>query len=187
MFKGSIGYIHVVVFPPSFWRWDIEVPFIIFAFTDVTSNLNFRDTVTCLLALLEQPTGWSWNFILVACNFEMNSEALRKPSSHWSENSTQIRRESRYYNVKNILSRVGVTIKRRFGLGDWIYWPLIHSYTWGLRQYSAIADLHTFTIHRYTRSSRILATDSSQSHWHFRAHVKSSCHSLIPFLAISSQ
>jgi hypothetical protein len=51
--------------------------------------------------------------------------------------------------------------------------------------YSAIADLHTlqFTVaHALGFSvftSRILATDISQSHCNFKLHSKSSCHSLI--------
>jgi hypothetical protein len=62
-----------------------------------------------------------------------------------------------------------VTCKAGFGLGDWIYWHLIHT-TRDYRQYSAITDLHTvqFTItHALGFSvftSRILATDLSQSH-----------------------
>jgi hypothetical protein len=53
--------------------------------------------------------------------------------------------------------------------------------------YNAIADLHTlqFTVtHALGFSvftSRILATDLSQSHCHFKSHMKSSFHSLIPF------
>jgi hypothetical protein len=53
---------------------------------------------------------------------------------------------------------------------------------------SAIVDLRTlqFTVtHALELSvftSRILATDLSQSHCNFKSHMKSSCHSLIPFL-----
>jgi hypothetical protein len=56
------------------------------------------------------------------------------------------------------------------------------------RQYSTIAILHTlqFTVtHALGLSvftSRILATGLSQSHCNFKSHVKSSGHSLIPFL-----
>jgi hypothetical protein len=46
-----------------------------------------------------------------------------------------------------------------------------------------------FPVHRYTHTlgfsvltSRILATVLSQSHSNFKSHMKSSCHSLIPFL-----
>jgi hypothetical protein len=55
-------------------------------------------------------------------------------------------------------------------------------------KYSAIAILHTFQFtvaHALGFSfftSRILETDLSQCHYHFKSHVKSSCHSLIPFL-----
>jgi hypothetical protein len=66
-----------------------------------------------------------------------------------------------------------------FGLDDWIYWHLIHS-TRYYRQYCAIAILHTFQFavtHALGFSvftSRILATDLSQSHCHFKSHKKSS-------------
>jgi hypothetical protein len=56
--------------------------------------------------------------------------------------------------------------------------------------YSAIANLHTsqFTVtHALGFSvftSRILTTDLSQSHCHFISHMKSSLHSLIPFLPL---
>jgi hypothetical protein len=56
--------------------------------------------------------------------------------------------------------------------------------------YSAIADLHTsqFTVtHALGFSvftSRILTTDLSQSHCHFKLHMEPSCHSLIPFLPL---
>jgi hypothetical protein len=87
-----------------------------------------------------------------------------------------------------ILSRVGMTYKTGFGLDDWIYSALyIHTFR-DYRQYSAVAILHTlqFTVtHALGFSvftSRILATDLSQSHCHFTSHMQSSCHSLIPFL-----
>jgi hypothetical protein len=60
------------------------------------------------------------------------------------------------------------------------------------RRYSAIADLQTsqFTVpHALGFSvftSRILATDLQQSHRHFKSHMKSSLHSLIPFLHYSA-
>jgi hypothetical protein len=50
-----------------------------------------------------------------------------------------------------------------------------------------------FTVHRYTRTrkdsqwlltTRILATDLSQPHCHFKSYIKSSCHSLVPFLPL---
>jgi hypothetical protein len=78
------------------------------------------------------------------------------------------------------------------GLDDWIYWSLIHT-TWNYRQYSTIAVLHTFQFtvaHALGFSvftSRILAPDLSQSHCHFKSHVKSSLQSRIPFLPIFSQ
>jgi hypothetical protein len=55
--------------------------------------------------------------------------------------------------------------------------------------YSAIACLHTFSSPLHTHygsvfTSRILATDLSQSHWHIKSHMKSSFHSWTPFLPL---
>jgi hypothetical protein len=61
------------------------------------------------------------------------------------------------------------------------------------RKYSAIAIQHTFRFnvtHALGFSvftSRILATDISQSHCNFKSYVKSSCRRLISFLAIILQ
>jgi hypothetical protein len=72
-------------------------------------------------------------------------------------------------------------------LDDWIYWHLTHTIR-DYEQYSTIADLHTsqFTVtHTLGFSvftSCALATDSYQSHCNFKSHMKSSLHSLIPFL-----
>jgi hypothetical protein len=58
------------------------------------------------------------------------------------------------------------------------------------RQYSAVADLHTlqFIVTHALGFSvftcRILATDLSQCHCHFKSHMKSSFHSLIPFFLL---
>jgi hypothetical protein len=58
------------------------------------------------------------------------------------------------------------------------------------RQYSSIAVLHTFqfkvthAIRFSVFTSRILATDLSQSHCHFKSHMKFSFHSPIPFLPL---
>jgi hypothetical protein len=86
--------------------------------------------------------------------------------------------------MQAILSRVGVTIRR--GL-DWMFgfiapYTFTHFGTTG--NYSAIAILHTIThaIGFSVLTSRILATDLSQSHCNFKSHVKSSLHRLIPFL-----
>jgi hypothetical protein len=74
------------------------------------------------------------------------------------------------------------------GLDDWIYFTLYIRTVRNYRQYSAIAILHTsqFTAaHALGFSvftSRILATDLSQSHCNFKSHVKSSRLRLIPFL-----
>jgi hypothetical protein len=76
-----------------------------------------------------------------------------------------------------------------FGLDDRIYWHLIHS-PGNYRQCSVIAVLRTFhftVTHALKFSiiiSRILATDLSQSHCHFKAQMKFSFHSLIPFLPL---
>jgi hypothetical protein len=80
---------------------------------------------------------------------------------------------------------VGVTYKTGSGLDDWIYWHLIHTVR-NYRQCSAIADLHTlqFTVTHSVFTSRILATDLSQSHCNFKLHMKSYCHCLIPFLPL---
>jgi hypothetical protein len=74
-----------------------------------------------------------------------------------------------------------------FGLDDCTYWHLIHT-TRDYRQYSAIAVPHTlqFTVAHALGfsvfSSRILATDLSQSHCNFKSHIKFSFRNLIPFL-----
>jgi hypothetical protein len=66
---------------------------------------------------------------------------------------------------------------------------LIHSQLGTTCNYSASADLHTvqFTVTHVLEfsvfTSRILATDLHQSHCHFKSHVNSSSHSLVPFLS----
>jgi hypothetical protein len=76
-----------------------------------------------------------------------------------------------------ILSRVWINYRRGFGLDDWIYCTLY------------AVDLHTsqFTVaHALGFSvftSRLLATDLSQSHCNFKSYMKPSLHRLIPFLA----
>jgi hypothetical protein len=74
------------------------------------------------------------------------------------------------------------------GVWDWSI-GFIASYTFtqlgDYRQYSIVADLYTlqFTVtHALGFSvftSRILATDLSQSHCHFKSYMKSSLHSLL--------
>jgi hypothetical protein len=86
-----------------------------------------------------------------------------------------------------------VTYKTGFGLNDWINCILyIHTFP-DYKQYSAITILHTFkftvthTLGFSVFTSRILATDFSQPHYHFKSHRKSSLHSLIhllPFLQL---
>jgi hypothetical protein len=80
------------------------------------------------------------------------------------------------------LSRVGVTYKTGFVLDDWIYWIFE---TRNYRQYSAIQFTVTHALRFSVFTSRILATDSSRSHCSHKSHMKSSFHSLIPFLPLS--
>jgi hypothetical protein len=78
--------------------------------------------------------------------------------------------------------------RRGFGLYDSFYCTLhIHTVR-DYRHHSAVAILHTllFTVtHALVFSvftSRILATDLSQSHCDFKSHMKSSYHRVIPLL-----
>jgi hypothetical protein len=79
-------------------------------------------------------------------------------------------------------------IRRDFRLADSIYFILYIHTVRDYKQYSSIAILHTlqFTVAHALGSSvftsRILATDLSQSHWHFKSPMKSSGHPLISFL-----
>jgi hypothetical protein len=87
----------------------------------------------------------------------------------------------------NIITRWGDLLD-----GFWIGWldllHLIHSHSSGLHaiqryRYSThfqFTVAHALGFSVFT--SRILATDLSQSHCNFKSHVKSSCHRLIPFL-----
>jgi hypothetical protein len=81
-----------------------------------------------------------------------------------------------------------VTYKTGFGLRDWIHCTLYIHTVQDYRQDSAIAILHAF---QFTAAHalgfsvftiRILATNLSQSHCHFNSYMKSSWHSLIPFV-----
>jgi hypothetical protein len=74
-------------------------------------------------------------------------------------------------------------IRRLFGL------DLLTSYTHTTReygQYSAVAILHTVphALGSSDFTGRILATDLWWSHSNFKSHMKSSFHSLIPFLRL---
>jgi hypothetical protein len=86
--------------------------------------------------------------------------------------------------------RVWVTYKTGFGLDDLIYCTLYIHTARNYRQYSAIAILHTLQFivtHALGFSvftSRILATDPSQSHCNFKSHMMSSLHRLISSLGI---
>jgi hypothetical protein len=66
---------------------------------------------------------------------------------------------------------------------------ILYTQLWTTGNYSAIADLHTWqltVIHALgfsVFSSRILATDLSQSHCKFKSHMKSFLHCLIPNLS----
>jgi hypothetical protein len=87
-----------------------------------------------------------------------------------------------------IPSRILVTYKTGFGLDDWIYCTL-YIVLGTARNYSAMAIRHTsqFTVTHALQfsafTSRILATDLSQSRCNFKSHMKSSWHTLIPFLS----
>jgi hypothetical protein len=83
-----------------------------------------------------------------------------------------------------------VPYKTGSGLVVWIYWQLLNTtrnYS-NYSNYSALADLHTLQFtgaHALGSSvftSRILATDLSQSYCNFKSHMKSSFHSLISSL-----
>jgi hypothetical protein len=81
-----------------------------------------------------------------------------------------------------------VTYRRGSGLDDWIYWHLIHT-TRDYRQHCAVSILRTlmFTITHALEfsafSSRVLATDLSQSHCNFNSHMKFSFYNLIHSLS----
>jgi hypothetical protein len=80
-----------------------------------------------------------------------------------------------------------VTYKTGFGLDDWIYRHFINI-TRNYRQYSAVAILRAFqftfpcALGFSVLTTRILATDLSQSSCNFKSRMKSSSHCLIPFL-----
>jgi hypothetical protein len=106
------------------------------------------------------------------------------------ERNVMFHKNSFLLQGSKIMSCVWVTYRRGFGLDDWIYCTLYVHTTHDYRQYNAIADLHTLqstVTHALGFSvftSCILAMDLSQSHCHFKSHIKSSCHSLIPFLPL---
>jgi hypothetical protein len=74
----------------------------------------------------------------------------------------------------------------------WFTDTLCINTNWGYTQYSAIADLHTLDFARthalrfQVFTSRILATDLSQSHCNFNWHMKSYVHRLILFFPSNS-
>jgi hypothetical protein len=93
------------------------------------------------------------------------------------------------FSLLSILSRVGVTID-----GFWIGWldllHFIHSQSSGLQAITAYSYSTHFPVH-VTHAlgfsvfiSLILVTDLSQSHCNFYSHMKSSCHSVIPFFPL---
>jgi hypothetical protein len=80
-----------------------------------------------------------------------------------------------------------VTYKKGLGLDDWIYCTLYIHTVWDYRRYSYSIHYQFTAAHALGFSvftSRILATDLSQSHCNFKSHVKTSWHSLIPFLPL---
>jgi hypothetical protein len=93
-------------------------------------------------------------------------------------------------NIVTFRSFVRVAYKTGFGLNDWIYWHLMHSQLETTRNYSAIAYLHslqltvTHVLMFSMFTGRILATDLSQSHCHFKSQMESPFHNLIPFLPL---
>jgi hypothetical protein len=91
---------------------------------------------------------------------------------------------SGYIYKGTILSHVRVTYKTVFGLDNWMFAPFTFT-QFGTTDNTALSLLYTFSVYRAAYAlrfpgltSRILATDLSWSHSHF----KSSRHSLIPFL-----
>jgi hypothetical protein len=96
------------------------------------------------------------------------------------------------YSIR-LLSRVGVCARLIRRVLDWmtgfinsLYIHTARDY----RQYSANAILHIleFTVAHalgfWVFISRVLATYLQQSHCHFKSHMKSSSHSLTPFLPL---
>jgi hypothetical protein len=66
---------------------------------------------------------------------------------------------------------------------DWMI-GFIAPYTFthfGTTGYTALSLFYTLSLGFSVFTSRILATDLSQSHCNFKSHMKSSLHSLIPF------
>jgi hypothetical protein len=75
-------------------------------------------------------------------------------------------------------------------LDDWIYCTVYIHTVRNYRQYGAISLLNTFhftvtyILGFSVFTSRILATDLSQSHCNFKSHMEFSCHSVIHFLPL---
>jgi hypothetical protein len=94
-----------------------------------------------------------------------------------------------FVNIRTLVTMCCVTYKTGFELDDWICCTLFtHTQLGTTGNYSAIAILHTLqftvthTLGFAVFTSPILATDLSQSH--FKSHMKSSTHSLIPFFSL---
>jgi hypothetical protein len=93
--------------------------------------------------------------------------------------------------VSTVLSRLSSNIKKEVWIGWLNLLHLIHSHSSGLQVTQRYRYLHTFQFtvtHALGLSdftSRILTTDLSQSHCHFKLQVKSSLHILIAFLPLS--
>jgi hypothetical protein len=90
-------------------------------------------------------------------------------------------------NNNNNVTCSCVTYKTGFGLDDWIYCTL-HIYTTKdyrqSQRYRYCTHTFQFTFTHALRflafTSRVLATDLSQSHCNFKSQVKPSCNGLIP-------
>jgi hypothetical protein len=117
-----------------------------------------------------------WNGVRISNYMDSNHEIKlkKKWSKHCSRNALSVGKF--WLNIYVMCRGLCVTYRRVL---DWIYWHLIRT-TRNYRQYSAMADLHTLQFivtHALGLSvftSRILATDLSQSHCNFKLHVKSS-------------
>jgi hypothetical protein len=104
-----------------------------------------------------------------------------------SEGKRPLGRSRRRWENNIVSCKACAWLTERF----WIGWlDLLAHNTRNYNQYSAIVDLHAlqFTVTHAlgfsVLTSRVPAEDLQQSHCHFKSHMKSSLHSLIPFLPL---